>query len=153
MTKIFSAAEIAAMNLPDLPTTTRGIQLRAKKEVWHYETKVGLGGIRKMYEIPVYYLPGYKPFPDEPVKVEPVKSNPSAAGAGLAGSIMNGAIVNSKQLALAIRALDEHLQENGLEIKEPEIKAEIVAILYKQLQKEASGEDIAELLHVMTRKT
>lgn len=145
MTKMFSAAEIAAMKLPDLPTTTRGIQLRAKKEVWHYDTKVGLGGIRKLYEIPAYYLPGYKPFPDEPIQAAPVKQ--------VAGAIMNGAIVDSRQLAIAMRALDEHLQENGLEIKEPEVRAEIVAILYKQLQKDASGEDIAELLHVITRKS
>lgn len=147
--KLFSASEIAAMHLPGLPKTIANIHARAKSEVWHYETKVGLGGVRKMYEIPAYYLPGYKPFPDEPVKTEPARSN---AGAKVAGSIMNGAVVDSKQLALAIRALDEHLQENGLEIKEPEVKAEIVAILYKQLQKDASGEDIQELLRVMTRR-
>lgn len=147
--KLYSALEIAAMNLPGLPTTKGKILARAEKEKWHFETKIGLGGVRKMFKIPACYQPGYKPYPEVSMQAEPIKRDVATS---IAGAIMNGAIVDSKMLALALRALDEHLQENGLEIKEPEVKAEIVAILYKQLQKDASGEDIQELLHVMTRK-
>ena len=152
MTKLFTAAEIALMNLPNLPSTKRAIQLRAEKEKWFYETKVGLGGVRRMFKIPAYYLPGYKPYPDEPAQIEPVRRDVATSMAPVTGAIMSGTIVDAKQLALAIRALDEYLQENGLEIKEPEVRAEILAILYKYQQKDATREDIQELLRVMTRK-
>ncbi|MDO8180192.1 MAG: hypothetical protein Q7T62_18245 [Undibacterium sp.] len=152
MKKLYSATEILGMNLPGLPKSKPAFLAKAEKEKWFYETKVGLGGIRKMFQIPAYYQPGYKPYPDEPAQVEPVRRDVAASMAPVTGAIMSGTIVDAKQLALAIRALDEYLQENGLEIKEPEVRAEILAILYKYQQKDATREDIQELLRVMTRK-
>ncbi|MFZ6747460.1 hypothetical protein [Undibacterium sp. Ren11W] len=144
--KMYAASEIAKLKLPELPTTIPSIHARAQKEGWHYETKIGLGGMRKMYEIPERYLPTSEAMPRQAVP-----TTPQAQSAPVAGAIMNGAIVNSRQLASAMRALDEYLKENGLVIDEPEVKAEIVAILYKYLQKDASGEDLQELLRVVMR--
>ncbi|MBI3712630.1 MAG: hypothetical protein HY253_06680 [Burkholderiales bacterium] len=144
--KKYSAAEIAAMNLPGLPTTKANVLARAEKEAWPYETTVGRGGARKMFEIPSAYQADYKPYENDS---QPLAK--PAATTKVVGAITGGAIVNSKQLATAMRALDEYLKENGLVIDEPEVKAKIVAILYKYLQKGAEGEDVQELLQVMMR--
>ncbi|MFZ6687543.1 hypothetical protein ACO0K0_07335 [Undibacterium sp. SXout11W] len=148
MAKLFTAAEIAAMNLSDLPSTTRGIQLRAKKEEWHYETKVGLGGVRKMYAIPRAYLPGYQPLPPEiaPVPVEKQEDRSEVAGA-----IAGGVVIDPRQLATAMRALDEWLDENKLVIDDADRKAEIVVFLCKYLQKGAGQGDLQEVLKLVAR--
>lgn len=144
--KMYAASEIAKLKLPELPTTIPSIHARAQKEGWHYETKIGLGGMRKMYEIPERYFATSDAASSQPAPIAPQERR-----APVAGAILNGAIVNSRQLASAMRALDEYLKENGLVIDEPEVKAEIVAILYKYLQKDASGEDLQELLRVVMR--
>jgi hypothetical protein len=56
MKKLYSASEIAAMHLPDLPATKARVIDRATGEGWPYEEKKGLGGTRRMYEIPTRYL-------------------------------------------------------------------------------------------------
>lgn len=53
---LFTAAEIARMRLPGLPTTKSSILSRAAKEGWRYEEQYGIGGIRKVFEIPEHYL-------------------------------------------------------------------------------------------------
>lgn len=144
--KKYSAAEIAAMNLPGLPTTKANVLARAEKEAWQYEIQIGRGGERKMFEIPSSYQANYKPYENDS---QPL-SKPAATNK-VVGAITAGAVVNSKQLASAMRALDEYLKENGLAIDEPDVKAKIVTILYKYLQKGAEGEDVQELLQVMVR--
>lgn len=143
--KLYSALEILAMNLQGLPTSKGKLLARAEKEEWFYETRVGLGGVRKVFKIPKLYLPGYK-YPSEDKKEEVHSKAPPVAGA-----IMNGKVVDSKQLASAIRALDEYLKENGLVIDEPETKAEIVAILYNYLEKDATGNELRDLIRVIMR--
>ncbi len=52
--KWFSPAQIAAMGLPALPHTARGIQHRAKREHWKGRKRAGQGG---GFEYPVSVLP------------------------------------------------------------------------------------------------
>jgi hypothetical protein len=145
MTKLFTAAEIAAKNLPDLPSTTRGIQLRAKKEAWHYESKVGLGGVRKLYEIPAYYLPGYKPYADK-IEVEPKVSEPHRIAAKAVEQF--GSNIDPVRLSQAIRFLDEFLTEQNKQLS-PERKSEVIIVLYKHLKSADSKEDVAQLLKLV----
>ncbi len=44
MKVLFTAAEIAALALPDLPHTKRGVNKRAKLEAWPCEARLGQGG-------------------------------------------------------------------------------------------------------------
>lgn len=53
---LFTAAEIARMRLPGLPTTKSSILSRAAREGWRYEEQYGIGGIRRVFEIPDRYL-------------------------------------------------------------------------------------------------
>lgn len=54
--KLLSANEIAALQLPNMPTTKVGIRAVAERENWYFEEKKGLGGTRRLYEIPTRYL-------------------------------------------------------------------------------------------------
>jgi len=148
MVKRFTASEIAAMNLPGLPTTKKAILTRAEKEEWFYETKVGLGGMRKMFEIPAAYLPGYQPYKTEPNTQAPLVVSESTK---VAGAIMGGEQVNTERLASAIRALDEYLLENNLTIEDAARKAEIVTFLYKFLEKKVGAGEITDLLRLVTK--
>ncbi len=144
MNKLLSAAEIAALDLPGLPSTKKAILTRADKEEWYYETKVGLGGVRKLFRIPEAYLPDYQPkTPSEPLKINQNRVE-------VAGAIAAGEQVNTARLASAIRALDEFLAENQLVIDDPDRKAEIVTFLYKYLEKKANEGDVKDLLRLVT---
>ncbi|MFZ3000658.1 MAG: DNA-binding protein [Undibacterium umbellatum] len=139
----YSASEILAMHLPGLPTTIANIHARAKSEGWPYTTKVGLGGTRKLYEVPGHYLTDKK--------ADQVSGAPSRQEShNIVGAIADGEQVNTARLASAIRALDEYLTENNLVIDDPDRKAEIVTFLYKYLEKKASEGDVKELLHLVT---
>lgn len=56
MKNLYSATEIAKMKLKGLPNTRANISIRAQKEGWYCEERTGLGGGRRVYEIPAHYL-------------------------------------------------------------------------------------------------
>jgi hypothetical protein len=45
------------MRLPGLPTTKANVIARAEKEGWFYEEAKGVGGTRRLYQVPEQYLP------------------------------------------------------------------------------------------------
>lgn len=55
---LLSAAEIASLRLPGLPTTKANVIVRAEKEGWYFEETTGLGGKRRVYELPDRYREG-----------------------------------------------------------------------------------------------
>lgn len=57
MKKLFSAAEIAGMELQGLPKTKANVIARAEKEGWYFEERTGLGGKKRVYAIPGQYMP------------------------------------------------------------------------------------------------
>lgn len=54
--KLYSASEIAAMKIPGLPTSRQNVSVRADKEGWPFEERIGIGGKRRVYEIPERYF-------------------------------------------------------------------------------------------------
>ncbi len=131
------------MNLPGLPKTKPALLARAEKEAWHYETKVGLGGVRKMFAIPPAYLPGYQPLPPEgPAATKAPTTN--VVGTIAAGS----AEVDPEMLEAAVIALEEWAQEKGIVIP-PDRKAAIIAVLYDYLVKGAGEEEIARFMRAV----
>ena len=56
MKKMYSASEIMGLDLPNMPATKAAIIKRAEKEGWAFAEETGLGGIRRLYEIPARYL-------------------------------------------------------------------------------------------------
>ena len=56
MKKMYSVAEIIELNLPALPKSKPAITTKARKEEWKYTEETGLGGVRRLYEIPARYL-------------------------------------------------------------------------------------------------
>ncbi|MFZ6775834.1 hypothetical protein ACO0LD_03310 [Undibacterium sp. Ji83W] len=145
MTKLYTAAEIVEMKLPNLPSTKRAIQLRAEKEEWHFETRVGLGGIRKMFEIPEAYLPGYVPMLDRVGKKRvgiDVDRIASVAKDKL------GEKLDLNRLKRAMQFLERYLDENNVTIT-VERKSEIIGVLYNYMETHGSDEDVAQLLKLV----
>jgi hypothetical protein len=131
--KLMSAREIAALGIPDLPTTKVGVRLFAEREGWVFHLKTGAGGIRRMYEVPERYLPT----PDGSRVEQP--SAEYVVDRKVVGTIAAGsAQVDPQKLELAIRALGEWEVERGLKVSE-ERRPAVIAVLYDYLQK-AEGE-------------
>ncbi|MFZ6872832.1 hypothetical protein ACO0LF_12265 [Undibacterium sp. Di27W] len=144
MEKLYTAAEIVEMHLPGLPATKRAIQLRADKEHWHYETRVGLGGIRKVYEVPEAYLPNYVPLVDRPMPDNAKTSAERVAeSAGKAGMK-----IDTERLAKALQVLDSYLDEKGIAITASR-KSEIAVVLYNYLETHGTQEEVAQLLKLV----
>lgn len=152
MKKLFTAAEIAAMNLSDLPSSTRGIQLRAKKEDWFFETRIGLGGVRKMYEIPALYLPGYvSPSANNQTLREmdeaQIAKNASAVAENVA-TAYEGGHIDAATLANAIEIVDTYLLDSKKQLSKQR-RGEVIVVIYNYLvgNKEASA--LQELLKMV----
>lgn len=146
MAQLYSAAEIIEMNLPNLPTTKKGILNRADKEGWNFETRIGLGGVRKMFEIPAAYLPGYQPLPPE----SPSKAPAAAIAERIASKAMDGEgdKIDPERLAYAISFLEEYLAERNIQIA-PDRKSKVVISLYNLMKTNENAEDIRNLLKLV----
>jgi hypothetical protein len=122
--KLYSAAEILKLRLYGLPTTKASILSRAKNEGWPYEEKKGIGGTRRLYELPDEYLPAN--FDAEATVV--------ALKGPVAGTIASGRRADITLLELAMRTLLEWEAENGLKIPD-ERRAAVISVMYDYLQK------------------
>lgn len=128
---MYTAAEIAAMSIPGLPSTKANVIARAAREHWHYEEQKGVGGTRRVYEIPARYTGG------DDSEVAPAETK--VAGAIAAGSSQ----VDTKKLELAMRALAEWETERGVKVDD-ERRPAVIAVLYDYLQ--SGKEDQVEVL-------
>lgn len=119
MSKLLSASEIAALKLPGMPTTKVAILQKAKREGWRYEEATGIGGTRKLYDVPAKYLVGTSYAPSE--------------ASNVVGSIAAGSKdVDWEKMDLAMRALSEWEQERGITIEQSRRSA-IISVLYDYL--------------------
>ena len=132
----YSAAEIAAMHLPGLPTTKARIIERAASEGWKFEETTGRGGMRRQYEVPQKYL-----MPDGDRMGQ-------GASSGVVGTIAGGHKADPHQLSLAVRALEEFLETEKLTI-DPDRKGALIALLYDYLQRGAGEAELANVLNVV----
>lgn len=148
--ELYTAVEIIAMKLPGLPTTKANLLARAQKEGWYSESRVGLGGVRKVFKIPAAYLKAHHVAEPAPGYIDQARVEDRQQSGQVVGAIAGGEQIDSQRLASAIRALDEFLAENKLVINDPARKAEIVTFLYKYLEKRASQNDVNDLLRLVT---
>jgi hypothetical protein len=134
--KLHSASEIALMKLPGLPHTKSSLITRAKREGWHYEEATGVGGTKRLYEIPQRYLANTS-------YAEPMVAK--VAGIIAAGSSK----VDPALLEIAMRALTEWEAERHIQV-DPERRPAVIAILYDYLQDAEAGAG-AEAMAVVLR--
>ncbi|MCW3478808.1 DNA-binding protein [Neisseriaceae bacterium JH1-16] len=151
MKKLLSSSEIAELKLPGLPTTKVAIASRAEREGWHCEERTGLGGTRRVYEIPARYLPSEQTQESAATTAQVDSATGQGQGGNVTGPIVAGSSqVNLEMLQLVETTLEEWLQEKGLRLK-PERRGAVLAVLYDYVvNKHASNEDIQRLLKVLS---
>lgn len=139
---LFTAAEIARMRLPGLPTTKSSILSRAAKEGWRYEEQYGIGGIRKVFEIPEHYLvlahgetAGIAAYQN----AEHYRVKRTGAENDISGS------VNTAKLAAAAQVVEKWDSEEKIGMS-PDKKSAIIAIFYKILMDGCETADLSHLL-------
>lgn len=130
--KLLSAQEIADLGLPGVPGTKTAVHSMAKREGWRYEEVTGVGGRRRVYELPERYRQGL-----------------AAGDSGrVVGAITPTGKADARLLALVIRTLDEFVADRRLALQ-PDKKAAIIALLYDYVQKGADEDDIQSFLKVI----
>ena len=139
---LFTAAEIARMRLPGLPTTKSSILSRAAKEGWRYEEQYGIGGIRKVFEIPEHYLvlahgetAGIAAYQN----AEHYRVKRTGAENDISGS------VNTAKLTAAAQVVEKWDSEEKIGMS-PDKKSAIIAIFDKILR---GGCETADLSHLL----
>lgn len=149
--KLYSASEILEMALPGLPTSKGKLLARAAKEDWYAETRVGLGGIRKVFKIPEFYLPGYVP-PNHDAKssseIRRDAIHERAAKVAVEAQEALGDQVDPERLAMAIRHVDNFLLKRGLGVS-PQRRSEIIVILYHYLKGNSGEQEVDTLLKLV----
>ena len=139
---LFTAAEIARMRLPGLPTTKSSILSRAAKEGWRYDEQYGIGGIRKVFEIPEHYLvlahgetAGIAAYQN----AEHYRVKRTGAENDISGS------VNTAKLTAAAQVVEKWDSEEKIGMS-PDKKSAIIAIFYKILMDGCETADLSHLL-------
>jgi hypothetical protein len=140
--ELYSAADIAAMHLPGLPTTKSNVIARAEKEEWYSEERTGVGGTRRVYEIPVKYLPG------EEISKPTQSKSASLPGSKIAGTIAAGGKVDPELLQLVVQTLEDWAKERRVEIPSDR-KAALIAVLYDYASKGANLHEMTRLLQAV----
>ena len=138
--KLYSAAEIAKMAIPGLPATRANIGLKAEREGWYSEERIGIGGARKVYEVPPRYLERLALQEGEPAdqRGEPIKQPDIAAGGA----------VDPALFKVAVRLTEKMYARNPN--YDPAMKAEIALLIYnlgvaKGMKGNLTDEQILEL--------
>lgn len=132
-----SASEIAALKLPGMPTSKVAISAMAKREGWYSEERTGLGGVRRVYELPERFTS-----PTTEVEAEVLGRLP------LVAAIAGGARADVELLALAVQAVEEWCQETGRTLS-PGRKGSVIAVLYDYLAKGGGEGDVKTLLEAV----
>lgn len=144
--KRYTAAEIAGMCLAGLPATKAAIITRATSEGWPYQEKKGIGGTRRLYEVPAKYFPAGD--------ADTLASNgashqmePTAPGKVVGAIAANGKI-DAEILKLVVQTLEDWAKERRVEIPSDR-KAILITVLYDYALKGADTEEIARLLQAV----
>lgn len=143
MKKLYTAAEIAQKRLPGLPTTKSSILARAAKEGWRYEEQYGVGGIRKVFDIPERYLLPVQNRPDAVFARQELGEYLTGDEGRMRGQA--AAVLDESKLALAARIVEEWLEKEKLALAH-ERKGNLIAILYKLVLRHAVPEDLLRLM-------
>lgn len=135
--RLYTAAEIASMNVPGLPTSKPNILARAKNENWYFETRTGVGGRRKVFQIPAHYFSH---------SVIPLLNSQSALGSVKPENDQ----IDSKRLTLALTHVEQFYKEQGSTIT-PTRKSEIVVILYHYMKGNSDSTEVQNFLKLLMK--
>ena len=143
---LFTAAEIARMRLPGLPTTKSSILSRAAKEGWRYEEQYGIGGIRKVFEIPDHYLvAAHGDIAEKAARQNSGKYRTKRSSV----EKETGNSVNAARLGAAAYILEKWNSNENVGLT-PDEKGKMIAIFYKVLMNDVEEEDLSGLLKEIT---
>jgi hypothetical protein len=130
--KLYSAAEVAAMRLPGLPTSKAAVIARAKAEGWAYEEQTGVGGKRRAYELPAKYL-----------------SKEQNHAATVVGTIAAGsAQIDPERMRVVVQALEDWCKARRADLP-ADRKAALISVLYDYVTKGAGVDEVTRLLQAM----
>ncbi|WP_215782050.1 hypothetical protein [Paludibacterium sp. B53371] len=121
--KLLSAAEIAALKLPGLPSSKGKVIERAASEGWYFEERKGIGGTRRVYAVPERYLPVQESCNDQADHLQQAIASISQA------KPTGPTQIDLETLRMVETLLDQTLQAKGLSLK-PEKRGAVVAFLY-----------------------
>lgn len=136
MTFKMSASTLAALALPGVPKTKVGVRTLAERENWPFEETTGVGGKRRVYEIPKRFNPLIQKHLDDDAarRTGGYDAQLPPQETGIAGTVVAGTSkVDTVKLELAIRALTEFEAERGIKVSD-ERRPAVIAILYDYLQ-------------------
>lgn len=131
---LYSAAEIAAMRLPGLPTTKARVLERAAAEGWTFEERTGLGGKRRMFAIPKRYAPALHGEDQESTKTGELlqKASELVAEGRRSGELDDGQLIQE-----VVLGVEMWLSKNGLQ-PDPKRKAALIALLFRYFKDEGT---------------
>ncbi|CAB3764231.1 hypothetical protein LMG29542_04822 [Paraburkholderia humisilvae] len=125
------------MRLAGLPTTKARVIERAASEGWYWEERTGLGGRRKVYDVPGRYLAA--------------KSTPEAAQTR-SGELLEEATTYIKEqrksgefddaelIREVVLGVERWLERNKLQ-PDPEKKAALISLLFKYFKEDQTIDD------------
>ncbi|WP_133254547.1 hypothetical protein [Paraburkholderia unamae] len=146
---LLTAAEIARLQLPGLPTTKANVIVRAEKEHWYFEEATGLGGRRKLFAVPERYWQGVATphgAQNEPGAPTPVDQEGQSHGKDVAlreatdyvrKARAQGGMSDAELVQEIVVGVERWLERNKLS-PSAEKKAALISLLFKYFQTEGA---------------
>lgn len=148
MKELYAASELAKMDLPGLPKSKAAIIARAESEGWYYEERKGIGGTRRVYEVPAAYYDAKGAQPSATTARRPIVFN-EIAGQKIRRHLANTDMGDPHIVEAISLGVRNWIKNNGLQ-ENPEKEAALVALLFSYFRDE--GGVTQEKLEEMLRK-
>lgn len=136
-----TASEIAKLRLPALPTTKVAIAARAEREKWAFKVTTGLGGQRKVYQVPEEYVnpaPSAKPAKDGGAAgvYDPMAGSGAmlqAAAEYVTQARRQGEMNDAELIREVVLGVEKWLERNNAH-PDAEKKAALISLLFRYFQ-------------------
>ncbi|MEX3688893.1 DNA-binding protein [Paraburkholderia sp. BR14263] len=141
--ELLSASQIATLRLPGLPATKARIIERATSEGWYFEERKGVGGTRRMYQVPEEYFDQES---GRPVSKRPVVLNEIASQK--VRRLLRKTDMGDAEIVEAIAlGVKNWIRNNRLEVSD-EREAALIALLFSYFREEGglSREKLEDML-------
>lgn len=137
MKEWLSASEIAKLGLPGLPSTKVAIASRAEREGWPVQAAKGLGGQRRVYQIPDTYLVSSKDGSNAGTQVyDPTGGSGGmllAAADYVAKARKQGEVSDAELIREIVLGVERWLEKNDAH-PDAERKAALISLLFRYFQ-------------------
>ncbi|WP_124076102.1 hypothetical protein [Burkholderia gladioli] len=145
MKRLYAASELVKLRLPGLPGSKAAILAKADREQWPYEEQSGLGGMRRVYDVPERYFRGTASAtePHDQRRIDEV------AGQKVRRYLSQNKMTDVELVEQIALGVENWIKNNGLE-DNPEKKAALVALLFSYFRDE--GAVTTDKLEEMLRK-